>query len=359
MDKNKLILFVGGGIAAVLAVAMAVLLCIKISSASDAASKEKNAMSKLRSKYQNSDPFPTVENVGKIEAKVKDAGDRTWTLREALDAGAVDGEDMSPQMFGREREAVIKALLKDSPVADDGEVMAPPECAFGFSRYDSGEQADRKNVPRLIRQLKLMDSLVRMFYASGVLHIEAVGRQEFEKGVSKNSDSEADSGSHRSRHRGGSSRGVASRGSSEISVPVDKYTGEHGVPVVRERFAFVFTTRQKGLVAVLNALASSSPYTTISSLSIEKTGEDVVFPDEVEKEEKSTSSKRKPDAPAEPAAATSLREKPAPRTARLISGPLRETPVRVSMTVDVYAFPKEAAAEDEEQGEESAEEEEE
>lgn len=359
MDRNKLILFAGGGTATLLAAVMAVLLCLRISSVSDAANREKSAMNRLRSKYQNSNPFPTEENVGRIADKARDADGRVRTLREALDAGAVDGKDMSPQMFGREREEVIKSLVKDSPVADDGEAMVSSDCSFGFGRYDSGEQADRKNVPRLIRQLRLMDSLVRMFYDSGVLRIEAVGRQEFEKGLSKDSGSDDDS---RPRHRhgssrGGSSRGAAARGSSEIKVPVDKYTGECGVPVVRERFAFEFTTRQKGLVAVLNALSSFTPYATISSLSIEKTGEDVVFPDEVENKDK-TSSKRKSEEQAE-AAAPNLREKPAPRTARLVSGPLRETPVRVSMTVDIYAFPKNAVDENGEEGEEPAEEEEE
>lgn len=357
MDKNKLILFVGGGVAALLAVAMTVLLCVKIASASDAASKEKSAMSKLRSRYQTSNPFPTEENVGRIAAKAKDSADWAMVLREALNAGAVDGEDMSPQMFGRERERVIKELLKDSPIADDGVRIAPEECSFGFGRYDSGEQAERKNVPRLVRQLKLMDSLVRMFYDAGVLRLEAVGRQEFEKGVSsKKGDDDEDTG--RRSHARGSSRGSARNVSTSIDVPVDKYTGDFGVPVVRERFAFVFTARQKGLVAALNALAANAPYATISSLSIEKTGEDVVFPDEAEKEEKSVS-KRKVEAPAADAAASNLREKPAPRTARLISGPLRETPVRVSMMVDVYAFPKEAAEDNGEPDEESAADEEE
>ena len=88
------------------------------------------------------------------------------------------------------------------------------------------------------------------------------------------------------------------------------------------------------------------PFAMVSGLSFEKTGEDVVRP-------------AAPDpakAEAAPKAEGGLLEKPAPRTARFVSGPLFETPVQVALYVDVYAP---AAAAGPGDGDEDGEEEEE
>ena len=88
------------------------------------------------------------------------------------------------------------------------------------------------------------------------------------------------------------------------------------------------------------------PFAMVSGLQFAKTGEDVLVPAE-------------PDPAAEAAApkdANGILEKPAPRTARLVSGPLFETPVQVTLYVDVYApataADVAAAGEGDEEGEE-------
>ena len=88
---------------------------------------------------------------------------------------------------------------------------------------------------------------------------------------------------------------------------------------------------------MLNKLNEMRPFAVVSSLSFEKQGQDVVFPDE-EKEEAQASGRRREAATPAPAAPAVINARPAPRTARLVSGPLRERPIRVNMTVDVYSI---------------------
>lgn len=92
-----------------------------------------------------------------------------------------------------------------------------------------------------------------------------------------------------------------------------------------ERLGFVFLTRQDGLIAALNAIDEMRPFAMVSGLSFSKTGDDVVKPAEPDPKQ------------AAAAEATGILEKPAPRTARLVSGPLFETPVRVTLFVDVFS----------------------
>jgi len=106
-----------------------------------------------------------------------------------------------------------------------------------------------------------------------------------------------------------------------------------------ERFGFAFSTRQEGLIAAINAIDSMRPFAMVSGLSFSKTGEDVVMPEAPD-----------PAKEAGPKAEGGILEKPAPRTARLVSGPLFESPVQVTLFVDVYApaaAAGSAAAEDE------------
>ena len=98
----------------------------------------------------------------------------------------------------------------------------------------------------------------------------------------------------------------------------------------------IFSTRQEGLIAVVNAIDAMRPFAMVSSLSFTKSGEDVVVP--VEPDPAAAA------AAAEAKAASGILEKPAPRTARLVSGPLFETPVLVALYVDVFSPVAEAAA---------------
>ena len=215
---------------------------------------------------------------------------------------------------------------------------------IGHDRYATGEPAQTPHVVRLLRQLRLTEQLVRMLYAAGPQRIEAVGRIVFETGAVAASD---DSGGYvRRKPR----RESAARDSALVVVPPPPVEGP--VPVDAERFGFRFVAREKAVLDFVDAVDAMRPYACVSGLSMAKTSDDVVFPDEAQEKESARRRGREEETfedrarePAQPLGPP----KPPPRASRMVSGPLREAPVAVTVFVDVRFVGSEASGRSQEE----------
>ena len=339
MKKSRVILISSAVATAVVAIVCVILAVLGFGKASEAAERAERATSGIGKVYAR-DPFPSEENIVQIGTNALLRADWTKKLAAAIDEGAISpARGITPGAFSQMREKMIEGMTKSAPDGEDGKPVVPENFAFGFERYSSGVPAEKVHVDRLVRQLRTMEKLVRILYDAGISHFDAAGREEFEEGSPDDED-----------YTGRRDRPMTVSGPTITIPPLPAPKG--AVPMQRDRFAFQFTAREGAVAAILDAVDAMRPFAMVSSLRFEKIRPDVVFPDENESERRAQSGSREDqprrsrrnrrgaaeeEAPAQ--AAPALNERPAPRSARLVSGPLREAPVRVLMTVDVYSVP--------------------
>ncbi len=355
--NDKTVLIAAGAVSGVVVLGAAVWAGICFSGASSRLSERDSAF-RAANKLASSNPYPSQQNADVAEANLVKAEGWARELQGELGPDPFVGgaEGMSPGDFSRLREQTLVALAKDAPVGDDGAPIVQPGFSFGFGRYSGGTPAEDADVPRLVHQLKLVDHLVRALYATGISRIEGVGREVFEGGaepslqddfsarVGGGGGGSSGGGGRRRRNRGSASSESSEGGAREVPAAVDIPLApapalDSVLPISRQRFVFVFQAKAAALSAALDAIDALEPYATVASLSFDKIGEDVkspvAGPDAGDGEESGGGRRgRRADAEEAPAG---IKARPAPRTSRLVSGPLLEAPVRVRMYVDVYS----------------------
>ena len=340
MKKNNIVLIAGGAVSALLVLGSAAFMAVALGRSSAAREDRDAAFAKLRRIYQGA-VFPSAANI--VRAGENYAAATNWVvgIAEALSAGTNDwAAGLEPALatsgdFSQLREQTIEALRADAPIAEDGAPTADPESAFGFEFYSDSHPAQSQHVPRLLRQVRLVDLLVRQLYDSGILHLDAVSRDVFERGSggasASSSSSSGSSSSSRGRRRPGAGRALSVP---LVVTPPPPPPGAVTYDV--ERFGFRFSAKEHALLAFLDRVDALSPYAAVSGLTIEKLGPDAVFPDErAEAAKEGARSSRAASAEEEPAAPGIL-TRPPPRSSRMVSGPLREAPVMATVFVDVY-----------------------
>lgn len=327
MNKQQTILAVGGGVSAVLALGAGFLAYTGWQSASDAEAKMKSGRSALSRIYQ--EPVtPNAANVAVVSNNLDLAQGWIGDLSRGVFRGGIPlDEGVTPGAFAsRVCRETVDALVAEAPLNDKEQPVVDPGQQFAFDSYLQGAQPRKDQVPRLLRQLHLVDRLVRLVYGAGIVHLDAVARETFDQGQNQSDGASGGGVRHRGRRGGPAVSSGASRGPGSLVVPPPRFVPDESVPMSCERIGLLFTTRQEGLTAVLDAVDAMQPFAVVSGLSFAKTGEDVLVPAAPD-----------PAKEAAPKEETGILEKPAPRTARLVSGPLFETPVQVTMFVDVYS----------------------
>ena len=327
MSKHKIILIAGGGVSLLLVVATAVITASSVGVASRYRQEMVGSSNKLTSFYKMN-PFPSPENIDLEKASLATLEERNKLLFDALSKNEVKLEgEHSPGSFRITCEETINNLRKAAPKGEGGVSVIAPDFYFGFDRYDpskNGVPADKNDVPRLLRQLKMTDALVRNFYDSGIIKFDAVSREEFDGAAGVSEEGDSSSRRQKASRRGGSARSSAGGLSLKMDVPP---LDNAPIGLDRQRFGFVFLAREEALFTVMNKINAMWPFAQISGFELEKAGPDVVF------------AAPKAEAGAETAGTTpAVKERPLGRTARTVSGKLREAPVKVSMTIDIYTF---------------------
>ncbi|MBQ3810607.1 MAG: Amuc_1100 family pilus-like protein, partial [Kiritimatiellae bacterium] len=181
MNKNQTILAAIGGVSAVLVVGIGALTVRSWGAASDAEAKMKKSKSALSHIYQEA-VTPSEANVATAEENRDRARDWVGELsRGVFRDGLPLDKEVSRGDFQRVCRETVEALLADAPLNKDEVPVADANTSFGFDYYLAGNLPQRDEyVPRLVRQLKLADRIVRMLYDAGVNRIDAVARETFD-----------------------------------------------------------------------------------------------------------------------------------------------------------------------------------
>lgn len=346
--KAKTVLWASSAVAAILIVVTAVFTVTGMTKASQAKENMNKDWNTLK-RFNNYNPFPFPSNI----VTMTENKERAEKWFEELLSVVKEGEyvatesNPTPGLFTKSCDAMVDELRKTAPKKLDGSSIVPHSMLFGFNMYSTGNVPDKKDVPRLLKQLSMIENLVKVLFSCDIYELRAVRREEFEK------DSAASSGSERTSSRGRRGRTTAAptKTTAGANILVDEGGSvkiepfEQGpIGVDRQRFEFVFHANQDSLMNVLNKMAAMNPFVVVSKLEFSKVSKDVVEwnPKGDKKETTPTRGNRRAQVE-EPVNPGIVNVKPPSRTARLVSGRNRESLVRVVMGVDVFSFQKEKA----------------
>lgn len=337
MNKPQTILIGVGGVLGIVLVGSIYLVLNSVSAASESAEKLEKMQRDYARIFKTANPFPNAENMEILEKNSQKAKKWEQNLLNIIREGeySPESKQTNPGYFSNKRQEMIERLTTTAPKGPDGKSVAVEGLTFGFDKYKEGAPASKSDVPRLMKQLTFIDGLVQLLYNAEIDKLKAVRREEFENASNTN---EEESTTRRSSRRRRSSASSSSTVNSGGSVVIEPY--EQGVVETdRQRFEFVFDAKQDSLLKVLNAIGEMKPYAIVSKLSFVKAADDYHPPVEENKvEKKSNRRSRNEEEIEEQSPAGIINVRPPSRTTRLVSGALREAPVTVTMTVDVFTF---------------------
>lgn len=339
--KKPQIILVSVGVILGLALLIGIVQAINsVNAASESAKKLEKVQKDYVRIYKTSNPFPNQENKEILEENRDNARDWEQSLLKIIRAGEYKAESKqtNPGYFSNKRQEMIERLTSTAPKGPDGKSVAVEGLTFGFDKYKDGAPASKNNVPRLMMQLSMIDNLVQLLYTAEIDKLKAVRREEFED-VASSDEEETSTTSRRSSRRSLRGGRATAATTTNSGGPVEIEPFEQGVvPVDRQRFEFVFDARQDALMKILNAIGTMEPYALVSKLSFTKAGEDYRPPVDEKKEDKKSTRRSRNEEAVEEQTTGIINVRPPSRTSRLVSGVLREAPVTVTMTVDVFTF---------------------
>ena len=232
-------------------------------------------------------------------------------LVERLNRGQVEYELRSPSKF-----IALLAEKKESlqEHAKQAGTVLPDDFDFGFDRY-FGTGAARPapdDVPDLTLQLAMVEKLCEAFFAAEAEAIDVIVREELE----------APAAPREGRRRG------RSRSPREDEEAEPRGTPPGDAPLFRKlNFTIEFKGRERVITDLLNRLGSQELFTVVTSVSFAKQARDVL---EV------TPAPRSGVPGAERADAA--RDKVPERQERIVSGPKKDTSMKIVMQLAVYTF---------------------
>lgn len=314
MKRRQMVLIAGFGITIVVVLLSAVVMVRGLSAAAEMRRERDSARTQLEG-YFRRNPFPTEENIAREKASLETVREWYERLLASLKASDVPQGDAQPSVFNSRRESIVAELIALAPTGEGGARVVPDDFAFGFDRYKTGVLADPRDVPRLMRQLLMIDQLVRELYAAGVLRIVSLAREEFEGAAAESVD--IGGGGRRGGRRGGAEPASAEPAGRRIAGVV---------PMDCQRFRFELVADEESLVDLLNRISRMPIFAVVTHLSIGKEGTDYVLAPALE----TLDSTQAPGGAANPL--------PLSRTARLVSGRDREAKLKTTLAISVYSF---------------------
>ncbi len=321
MKHGKSYVLAGMTVAALLVAVAAFVMFRGLAEATQTRRDRDSALGNLNGFFQRN-PFPNAENIERERRNLETVKSWFERLHAELQQSNIPKAESSPIAFNSRREAVMADLLARAPVGRGGERVTPADFGFGFDEYKTGVLANPADVPRLMRQLRMVELLMRELFEAGVQQVAGVTRERFEA-ADAGAAAQPDDPMFAGRGRGGARGGMqpaAARPGGRIDAPV---------ALDRQRFSFTFVAQETALVELLNRIAAMDMFAVVTRIEFTKEGEDYRPPPSRE------------ERPAEDEARPGVARMPPSRSARLVSGRGRAAPVRVQMDVEVYSFESE------------------
>lgn len=263
--RKYMVLMVGCGIAAVVAIGAAVLLVQQMSASGRSQSSLKSAMAKLE-KLNARKPYPSPENVELTGRNLANMQGHLTQVRQALRTGQVEPEQIEPAQFGPLLGQMTRQLKKEATSAG---VALPENFSFGFASYSAGALPLSNAIPRLVTQLKTVDALSRILYAARVTNLIGIVREEFESDMAREQAASAAAAAPASLFRETTRGGPSERagGAAMKAMPPVESNALYSA----ERFSLEFIGRENAVWEVLNALVKGPPFAVIRDVTIEST----------------------------------------------------------------------------------------
>lgn len=315
LKRNSLTLMAGGF--GFLLLAEAVLLCVELYAFSGQRRQLAKQCRQL-AELQGRDPFPSAENVGRLEQNLEQLEFHVGEIaaavaRDPLPRAAVEAAD-----FSARAQDVIERFKKRAAQAGVG---LPEKLEAGFAQYASeGSVPEARHVPRLTRQLYSVERVADVLVRSGVETIDSLTRDPFES-VGEKPAAEAP------RRRRNAREGEAGQ---ERIPPrlVASRVDPKGLYHV-ERVGVSFTAKEEAVWRVLDGFASAPHFMVVAEFSHEaQTGILSYNPEAVKRGGDDETLRYLSEG-------ILVGEKALSRPERIIAG---NEPVKVGLVVEVYNF---------------------
>ena len=328
MTVKKILIFVGIGAIAVLVGLAGFLLYRGYRQFSRTSGTLRTSKMSLDSYYAKN-PFPTDDNL-KVERQNGETLD-SWLdrLMSELREGQVEPRTIAPATFMTRFNRVQNDLMD---VAKESGTDCPGDFAFSFERYAlTGELPAPPDVPRLTQQLTMVEGLCRLLFSAGITELSSVERDVFE--TAQGEESSTATASPRTGRRAGRVRPGKGLSRHDAGLFAKKALS------ARFHFTLKFTARESAVLPILNGLATHDMFAVVTSVSFTKKDPDVLQPDReqvaiVKETQEGVDQETDGDGVVKPPTMAPSRSE------RIISGLERETPMQVSLEVDVYNFAK-------------------
>ncbi len=315
-SRRKLLIIIVASLLVLLLVGAATLLFFGFMQLKEVDENLRSASESLTSLYAQN-PFPSGGNLRLERENIKNIGDELTGLQQALAAGQVEPVSQSPAKCITQFWETRNSLLAQAGSA----IKVDKAFDFGFGRHMKGDLPSIQDVPRITQQLKIVETLCGILYASKISVLTGIARQEFE----------SDAISITAAKPAG--RPAPAQSTTDIAVKntIDPTAGLVLEDQLYGRWHFVlqFTARESALMNVLNGLSSCPVIIVVTRMEIK--GDEKLF-DRKEAEAVAAKSME---------AAEGLNTKDAvkpPRDARVVCG--RDAMMNVKFELDVYQFAK-------------------
>lgn len=331
--KTKIALMIVMSVEVVLVVLIGLLLVSARARLGTASKGLKDAWSALVAIYHRN-PFPERSNVEAMRRNRDDLEKEVKSLLDQMRKGqlpAADEGDSPLQWVAR-----LSKMQNDLRTrAIEARITMPEKFAFGFDKYDDGRPPPRNAVPRLSKQLKIVERICSVLYEAEAKEVAKIKRVEFES-ISASSPAR------------GRTEAPAAESGAEDKELTDEAIFEtlYKTP---ERFTFEFGAKEANLVRALNSLAKDPMFVVVASMEITSNSgvvqdgqettvdrrkyrrralaggdPDNLFPEPEEGDEDVRETKQNVDS----------RKRPQ----RIVSGKAQEANANIVMTIDVYTF---------------------
>ncbi|MEI8139352.1 MAG: Amuc_1100 family pilus-like protein [bacterium] len=315
-SRRKLLIIIVASILVLLLAGAATLLVRGFLQLQEVDASLQTASETLTSLYAQN-PFPSGGNLRLERENIKSIGEELLGLQLAMSEGQVEPIAQSPAKCITQFWETRNSLLARA----GGTVKIDKGFDFGFGRHMKGDLPSIQDVPRIAQQLKIVETLCSILYASKITALTWISRQEFE--------SDAALAALPGKPASGT---TAAKAGADIVVKnvADATAGLIPAGQLYGRWHFIvqFTAREGALMKVLNGMSRSPVFIIVTRMEIK--GDDKVFDRKEAEAVAAKSAERNEDAGA--------KEAVKPRDARVVCG--RDALVNVKLELDVYQFAK-------------------
>ncbi len=318
MKRNKIVSIVILSVTALACMLVGWLLIKAVLDRSGAAEGRNADYNRLQKIYADA-VFPDDANIERIRQDKADVEEWLKKTGELLHEGDLPANNLTPATFKQKLQATVRRLSQQ-PGVRRGKVVIPG-FNFGFDQYlgESDSLPEKEHVPRLDRQLSMIEQISHELYRAKVLAVDSVARETFDSAATVTTAPEE------SRRRG--SRRRSSTADDEPaaagSAPV-QFELPDGL-VSKESFTFEFTATPEAYVTALNRLAAMKLFTVVAENSFKKTGDQLAVMEQKPKSAVAAGEAQKAHSQ------LSYAE-------RTVTNPNTDPPVSVKLVIDVYTF---------------------